>query len=162
MKTGKSSASTAPSLCMIDLDAEIVIDLIDFERIKAASSAIKFLRNVCPPLFNELEDAINSINNKPNNSDFDSYPNFGVRTVYVPVDPLLEIVIDLIDFERINTVLSAIKSNFYGYMSLFGAGGSRFGDAVILLEDAIKNINNSINTKSSNRYVDNKTKTDIY
>lgn len=158
MKTGKSSASTAPSLCMIDLDAEIVIDLIDFKRIKAVSSAIKFLRDVYPPLFNELEDAINSINNKPNNSDFDSYPNLGVRIVYVPVDPLLEIVIDLIDFERIKTVSSAIKSNFYGYMSLFG---SRFGDAAILLEEAIKNINNSINTKSSNRYVDNKTKTDI-
>ena len=147
MKTGKSSASTAPSLCMIDLDTEIVIDLIDFERIKAASSAIKSLRDVYPPLFNELENTINSINNKLNNSDFDSYPNLGVRIVYVQVDPDSEIVIDLIDFERIKTVLSAIKSNFYGYMSLFSAGGTRFGDAVILLEDAISNINNSISQK---------------
>lgn len=145
MKTGKYPALTAPSLCIIDPDSEIVIDLVDFERIKMASSIMKFFHDVYPPLFNKLEDAINSINNKSNNSDFYSYPNFGA--VYVQVAPDSEIVIDLIDFERIKTVLSAIKSNFYGYMSLFSAGGTRFGDAVILLEDAMSNINNSISQK---------------
>ena len=145
MKKGKYPNAPSFKLVMIDPDAEIVIDLIDFERIKAASSGIKFCHEVYPSLFSKLENAINSINNKSNNSDFYSYPNFGA--VYVQVDPDSEIVIDLIDFERIKTVLSTIKSNFYGYMSLFSAGGTRFGDAVILLEDAISNINNSISQK---------------
>ena len=146
MKKGKYPNAPSFKLVMIDPDAEIVIDLIDFERIKAASSGIKFCHEVYTSLFSKLENAINSINAKSSNVDFDRYQNFP-RAVCVMIDPDAEIVIDLIDFERIKAVSSAIKFNFDGFLSLFRSCGRQFGDAVILLEDAISNINNSISQK---------------
>ena len=158
MKTGRYSRVMGYAYAIINADAEIVIDLIDFKRIQEASYAVKRCPDFYPSLFSNLEEAVNSINTKLNTESSDTYaagyyPNFR-RCFCGMINVDAEIIIDLIDFKRIQEVLSAVDLYYDVWVPYFYGRLSMIGEAIIILREAVENINNSIKTKPINNMID--------